>query len=180
MYALSGFGGYEVISPLDACRGDQCRAQVTAIIKTCEALEANLKKADDTERELVKENEQNMEDMNMFTSHDETKVLRDKIRVTNENMRKTRKARRDLMRELFKVVGKLSIAQQGRLVRYLNLEHRIRIRYDDFKNNRNLPINFSTCKLNQEGKDPKLNHGNPKTLVGAVKKGVKRVAKAIF
>jgi len=147
MYAVGGiYGGYDAISPIDACRGSQCRKQVKAIMDKAQALENALSKLDDTERTLVKENEHDLADMAVFTSHDETQTLRDKVRNQNENLRKVRKTRVKLMRALYKIVGKLSVPQQGRLIRYLNLEHRINIKYDDFsKQGTSLPKSFNTC-----------------------------------
>ncbi|EDR25642.1 hypothetical protein EDI_206380 [Entamoeba dispar SAW760] len=156
MYAMvSTFGGYDVVSPIDACRGEQCRKQVKAIMTKAQALENSLKKLDDTERALVRENEHDMADMAVFTSHDETKTLRNKIQVQNENLRKVRKTRVELMRTLYKLVGKLSVPQQGRLIRYLNLEHRIDIKYDNFKEGEGIPQKMKTCE-NKRGVDPEI------------------------
>ena len=152
----SGYSyGYVEISPIDACTGDQCRKTVKAIMDRTELIQKQLIKLDDVERELVKENEHDMSDMSLFTGHDEQRNMRKKIRAQNEGLRKVRRTRNNLMRALRKVVGKLSIPQQGRLIRYLNLENYINVKYDDFSQGKGLPSSFSTCD-NNKGVMPKL------------------------
>ncbi|ELP90013.1 hypothetical protein EIN_403370 [Entamoeba invadens IP1] len=176
MFSLGGFGGLgglEVISPLDACRGSTCRRQVKSIMDKAEALENSLKKIDETERALIKENEGDLEDMTMFASHDETQALRAKIRSQNENLRKVRQTRRTLMRTLYKLVSKLSLKQQGRLIRYMNLEHRIKVNYADFSKYEKLPRKFKTCNA-KEGIDPIVGPVHKKKLLKRIKSGLKK------
>ncbi|KAL7718104.1 Uncharacterized protein QTN25_004408 [Entamoeba marina] len=154
--SYNGFAGYAEISPLDACKGSLCKKQVKAIMVTCEQIEKNLLKLDETERALVAENEHDMTDVGMFTNHDELRQLRTKIRAQNAQLRKVRRTRVTLMRALHKSVGKLSIVQQGRLIRYLNLEHRIKVQYTDFNSKEILPKSFKTCK-DKVGVDPHQN-----------------------
>ena len=151
MYAMGGYG-YNM-SPVDACRGEQCRKQVTAIVNKAEEIEKSLTKLDESERSLVSENEHDMTDINVFTSHDETKTLRDKIRAQNDALRQVRRTRVQLMRALYKLIGKLSVPQQGRLVRYLNLEHRVTIKYDDFTKELVIPNEFKSKKGNTKNSD---------------------------
>ena len=148
MYATSNFG-YIEISPVDACRGKSCKKRVSAIMKEAEHIQKDLKQLDDTDRALVKENEHDMSDMTLFNNAEEQRNLRRKIRKHTHQLRKVRRTRNTLLRRLHTVVGKLSIPQQGRLIRYLNLEDYVNVKYGDFSKKESLPKKFKTCDNNK-------------------------------
>ncbi|KAL7721238.1 Uncharacterized protein QTN25_001667 [Entamoeba marina] len=125
------FGMFSYVNPIDFCKGNLCRFRVKHIIKKATMIEKQLHDLDRIERHTRADSEHNLLDLQSLQNRRDHYVISHHVRQQSKLLRRATLTRVKLLRLLRKLLGNLSPAQQARVVRYVGLEHRVPVSYDD-------------------------------------------------